>query len=160
MESEVSTLHSQDDTASQNDNLYECGSDRVVMKSTKHSLPLQRFQQGQIDVSQPNDDGGQLLLDGVHQPEGNFNPYFDRTNEDDWSNSRSSMFSDRSLSPSSSKSRSRSRSRSPGERERKKNGNIPSWYREREPRPRRQNNIREGSEMAPSSPVEDKEAAG
>lgn len=150
MESEVSTLHSQDDTASQNGNLYESGSARVVMQSTKHSLPLQRFQQGQIDISQPNNDGGQLLDDNVNQPvEGNFNPYFDRTNEDDWSNSRSSRFSDRSLSPSSSrsKSRSRSRSRSPGDRNRRRN--IPSWYREREPRPQRQNNIREDSEMAP-----------
>lgn len=147
MESEVSTLHSQDDTASQNGNLFESESARVVMQSTKHSLPLQRFQQGKIDVSQPNNDGGQLLEDGVNQPvEGNFNPYFDR-NEDDWSNSRSSRFSDRSLSPSSSRSRSRSRSRSPGERNRRRN--IPSWYREREPRPQRQNNIREGSEMAP-----------
>ena len=147
MESEVSTLHSQDDTASQNGNLFESESARVVMQSTKHSLPLQRFQQGQIDISQPNNDGGQLLEDGVNQPaEGNFNPYFDR-NEDDWSNSRSSRFSDRSLSPSSSRSRSRSRSRSPGERNRRRN--IPSWYREREPRPQRQNNIREGSEMAP-----------
>lgn len=107
LQSEVSTLHSQDGNMEEKMN-----------SSTNHSinLPLQRFQEGPVDVSQ--------LQRG----------------EDDWSNSRSQS-SRRSLSSASSRSRSRSRSPSDGDYHRQ--NNIPSWYRGREPVSRQKDKVSE-----------------
>ena len=138
-ESEVSTLHSQEDDASHKDcNLDE--SERIRpdggMKSdSQHSLnlPLQRFQQGQVDLSHLTDNPNFPPLQHAEE------------RADDWSNSRShSRSPSRSPSPSSTKSkcsRSRSRSRSP-DMAICQQANRPSWYRgEREPQPPQAANV-------------------
>mmetsp|Transcript_29880 Transcript_29880/g.63373 ORF Transcript_29880/g.63373 Transcript_29880/m.63373 type:complete len:496 (+) Transcript_29880:114-1601(+) len=120
----ASTLHSQDDIASEHKegNLDE--SAREAIKSdaknslhnasvpssagspgANYNLPLQRFRQEQVAVSQRND--GHLLEDSQLLPDGSFSPWrreFDHTREDEWSNSQGHSHSrspSRSLSPSS-----------------------------------------------------------
>ena len=136
-ESEVSTLHSQEDDASHKDsNLDE--SERIRpdggMKSdSQHSLPLQRFQQGQVDLSHLSSLSHEHLTDNP-----NFPPLqHAEERADDWSNSRShSRSPSRSPSPSSTRSKcSRSRSRSKSPRAICQQSNRPSWYRERGPQP-------------------------
>ena len=127
-ESEVSTLHSQEDDASHKDcNLDE--SERIRpdggMKSDSLNLPLQRFQQGQVDLSHLTDNPNFPPLQHAEE------------RADDWSNSRShSRSPSRSPSPSSIRSKcSRSRSRSPSDMAICQQANRPSWYRERELKP-------------------------
>ena len=130
-ESEVSTLHSQEDDASHNLDESERNRPSGGTKSdSQHSLPLQRFQQGQVDLSHLSSLSHEHLTDNP-----NFPPLqHAEERADDWSNSRShSRSPSRSTSPSSSTrskcSRSRSRSKSP------KQANRPSWYREKGPQP-------------------------
>ena len=130
-ESEVSTLHSQEDDASHKDcNLDE--SERIrpdggIKSDSQHSLnlPLQRFQQGQVDLSHLTDNPNFPPLQHAEE------------RADDWSNSRShSRSPSRSPSPSSTKSKcSRSRSRSPNDMAICQQANRPSWYIERESQP-------------------------
>ena len=132
-ESEVSTLHSQEDDASHNLDESERNRPSGGTKSdSQHSLPLQRFQQGQVDLSHLSSLSHEHLTDNP-----NFPPLqHAEERADDWSNSRShSRSPSRSTSPSSSTkskcSRSRSRSKSPICQQ----ANRPSWYREKESQP-------------------------